>query len=178
VLLGAVLAFGIFDAATLSLIPVYGVQTGLTVSTAAIALSVLVAGNIFFQLPLGWMADRISHRIMLAGCALVTVIMLLILPFVMTTIWMWPVLVIIGSAGFGVYTVSLTSLGERFRGEELVTGSAAFAVVWGVGALFGSVSAGWSMSVFGPHGLPVLCAVIYLLLVVGLIVRGGYAGRR
>ena len=177
-LLAAVLAFGIFDAATLSLIPVYGVQTGLSVSTAALALSVLIAGNIIFQFPLGWLADKVPHRVLLAGCALVTLVMLLVLPFVMQSIWMWPVLVVIGSTGFGVYTVSLTSLGDRFKGQELVNGSAAFAVVWGMGALFGSVSAGWSMSAFGPHGLPVLCAAVYLLLVVGLMVRGKYAGRK
>ena len=176
-LLVAVLAFAVFDAATLSLIPVYGIQTGLSVSTAALALSVLIAGNIFLQLPLGWLADRFPHRIMIGGCALVTVIMLLLLPFAMNTVWMWPLMVIIGSTGFGVYTVSLASLGDRFTGQELVSGSAAFAVVWGIGALLGSVSAGWAMSAFGPHGLPVACAAVYLLLVVGLVVRGQSASR-
>ena len=176
-LLVAVLAFAVFDAATLSLIPVYGVQTGLSVSTAALALSVLIAGNIFLQLPLGWLADRFPHRIMIGGCALVTVIMLLLLPFAMNTIWMWPLMVIIGSTGFGVYTVSLASLGDRFTGQELVSGSAAFAVVLGIGALLGSVSGGWAMSNFGPHGLPVSCAAVYLLLVVGLVVRGRSASR-
>jgi MFS family permease len=176
-LLVAVLAFAAFDAATLSLIPVYGVQNGLSVSTAALALSVLIAGNIFFQLPLGWLADRYPHRLMIGGCALVTVIMLLLLPFAMNTIWMWPLMVIIGSTGFGVYTVSLVSLGDRFKGQELVSGSAAFAVVWGIGALLGSVSGGWAMSNFGPHGLPVSCAVVYLLLVVGLVVRAQPASR-
>jgi len=177
-LLVAVLAFAVFDAATLSLIPVYGIQTGLSVSTAALALSVLIAGNIILQLPLGWLADRFPHRIMIGGCALVTVIMLLILPFAMNTIWMWPLMVIIGSTGFGVYTVSLASLGDRFTGQELVSGSAAFAVVWGIGALLGSVSGGWAMNTFGPHGLPVTCATIYLLLVVGLVVRGRSASRK
>jgi MFS family permease len=177
-LLMAVLAFAIFDASTLSLIPVYGVQTGLDVSTASLALSVLIAGNIFFQLPLGWLADRFPHKFMIGGCALLTVIMLLILPFVMNTIWMWPVMVIVGSNGFGVYTVSLASLGDRFQGQELVSGSSAFAVVWGVGALFGSVSGGWSMSNFGPHGLPGSCAAVYLLLVVGLMARSAYARSR
>jgi MFS family permease len=170
-LLAGVFAFAIFDAATLSLIPVYGVQTGLTVSIAALALSVLIVGNIFFQFPLGWLADNFPHRIVLAGCALVTVITLLILPFVMNTGWMWPVLVIIGSTGFGVYTVSLTSLGDRFDGEELIRGSAALSVAWGVGALLGPTSGGWAMSSFGPHGLPIFCAIVYLLLLIGLIAR-------
>ena len=80
--------------------------------------------------------------------------MSLLLPLVMSTVWMWPALVLAGATGYGVYTVSLTSLGDRFDGIELVNGSAAFATMWGIGALFGSTAGGWSMAWFGPHGLP------------------------
>jgi MFS family permease len=145
------------------------------VSIAAIALSVLMIGSIVLQFPLGWMADRMPHRRVLAGCAVVTVLMLLLLPFVMNTVWMWPVLIVIGSTGYGVYTVALTSLGERFSGQDLINGSAAFAVIWGMGALFGSISGGWAMSGFGPHGLPIFIAAVYLLLAIGLGLRGRYA---
>ena len=173
-LLSAVGAFAIFDAATLSLLPVYGVHTGLSVATSAAALSALIIGNVVLQFPLGWLADKYPHRLVLAGCASATVLGLLLLPAVMGTIWMWPTLVTVGATGYGVYTVSLTSLGDRFSGPELVNGSAAFAVMWGAGALFGSISGGWSMSVLGAHGLPLYLALVYLLLVLGLIVRGRY----
>jgi MFS family permease len=173
-LLMAVGAFAVFDAATLSLLPVYGVQNGLSITTSATALTALIIGNVVLQFPLGWLADKYPHRLVLAGCALATVLGLLLLPMVMATLWMWPTLVLVGATGYGVYTVSLTSLGDRFSGSELVNGSAAFAVMWGTGALFGSVSGGWSMSVFGTHGLPIYLALVYLLLVAGLIVRGRY----
>lgn len=175
-LLVAVLAFAILDAATLSLLPVYGLRTGLDLRLAANALTVLIIGNIVLQFPIGWLADRLPKRGVLGGCAAVTVIFSLVLPGVMATPWMWPVLVVIGASGYGVYTVALASLGDRFDGHELVTGSAAFALMWGVGALVGSVTGGWSMSAFGPHGLPVLMAIVYAILVAGLIVRG--AGTR
>ncbi len=176
-LLIAVGAFAIFDAGTLALLPVYGIQNGLSLSIAATALTALIIGNIVLQFPIGWLADRFPHRLVLAGCAMVTVIGLLVLPSVMATLWMWPVLVVVGATGYGVYTVSLISLGDRFQGQELVNGSAAFAVMWGSGALLGSVSGGWSMNLFGPHGLPVYLALIYALLVIGLIVRGRYLSR-
>ena len=173
-LLTAVGAFAIFDAATLSLLPVYGVHNGLSVATSAAALTALIFGNVVLQFPIGWLADKYPHRLVLAGCASVTVLGLLLLPLVMNSFWMWPTLVLIGATGYGVYTVSLTSLGDRFSGPELVNGAAAFAVMWGAGALFGSVSGGWSMTVFGVHGLPLYLALVYLLLVLGLIVRGRY----
>ncbi len=170
-LLAAVAAFAIFDAATLSLLPVYGIQTGLTITTAATALTALVIGNVFLQFPIGWLADKFPHRFVLAGCALVTTAMLLVLPLVMATVWMWPVLVIAGATGYGVYTVALTSLGDRFEGGELVNGAASFAVMWGIGALFGATAGGWTMAGFGPHGLPVFIGFIYALLAAGLLMR-------
>ena len=171
-LLACVFAFSIFDASTLSLLPVYGIQSGLDITTSALVLTALLIGNTVLQFPVGWMADAFPHRYVLAGCALFASIMLLILPSVMATIWMWPVVVLAGAGGYGVYTVSLTSLGERFDGVELINGSAAFALMWGVGALIGSVSGGLSMEVFGPHGLPYHLVLVYFILSAGLIYRG------
>lgn len=170
-LLAAVGIFAVFDAATLSLFPVYGMQNGLDITTSANILTALILGNVLLQLPIGWLCDKYPHRRILAGCALITAFLLLFVPFTIATPYKWPILVIIGSAGYGVYTVALTSLGDRFQGIELVNGSAAFAIMWGLGALFGSISGGWTMLIFGPDGLPYSLATIYLLLVVGLAWR-------
>lgn len=178
ILLTAVCAFAIFDAATLSFLPVYGLRTGLDVQSATTALTALIVGNVVLQFPIGWLADKFSRPVVLAGCAAMTSVLLLMLPFFMSTMWMWPILVLAGATGYGVYTVSLTSLGDRFEGAELVNGTAAFAVMWGTGALIGSVSGGWAMAGFGPHGLPVLLAMVYGLLVLGLGLRSGYLARR
>ena len=170
-LIAAVGIFSIFDAATLSLFPVYGVQNGLEVATAANLLTALILGNMLLQLPVGWLADRIEHRWVLAGCALTTAVCLLLLPMLIHSPAKWPLLVVAGTAGYGVYTVALVSLGNRFSGIELVNGASAFAVVWGFGALFGSVAGGWTMLGFGPHGLPVGLALVYLLLAAGIARR-------
>jgi len=170
-LLAAVGIFAIFDAATLSLFPVYGIKNGLDFATSANILTALIIGNVVLQFPIGWMCDKYSHRHILAGCALITAVLLLFVPMFIGSPLKWPLLILIGAAGYGVYTVSLTSLGDRFSGMELVNGSAAFAIVWGFGALTGSISGGWTMLVFGAHGLPYSLAVIYLILVIGLIWR-------
>ena len=170
-LLLAVAVFSIFDAAALSLFPVYGIQNGLDVATSANLLTALILGNMLLQLPIGWLADRIEHRWVLAGCAIATTICLLILPALIHSPLKWPLLVIAGTTGYGVYTVSLASLGNRFSGTELVNGASAFALVWGFGALFGSIAGGWVMLGFGPHGLPAGLGLVYLLLGFGLAWR-------
>jgi MFS family permease len=170
-LLAAVCVFSVFDAATLSLFPVYGIRSGLDLATSANILTALILGNMLLQLPIGWLCDRYPHRWVLAGCALITTLTLLALPALMQSPLKWPLLVIMGTTGYGVYTVSLTALGDRFSGIELVNGSASFAIVWGLGAMLGSISGGWAMHGFGGDGLPISLAVIYLLLALGVARR-------
>ncbi|MYB34429.1 MAG: MFS transporter [Gammaproteobacteria bacterium] len=170
-LIACVLVFSLFDAATLSLLPVYGIRYGLDISTSALVLTTMIIGNTVFQFPIGWLVDKFPHRFILTGCAGLTAVLLVLLPFTMTTVLMWPVLVLVGTFGYGVYTVSLAMLGSRFEGAELVNGAAAFASYWGVGALIGAMSGGWSMIHFGPDGLPLHLALAYCLLAVGLCNR-------
>lgn len=171
ILVAAVGCFAILDSAAISLLPVYGIENGLSQSEAAFALTALIVGNIFLQPPIGWLADRIPARTMFTMLAAVTVVVLAALPWVFNTVMFWPALVVAGSAGYGVYTVSLKSLGDRFHGQELIAGSATFSVVWGVGALLGAISGGWSIRVSTVFGLPFLLAGVYFLFLVGNYVR-------
>jgi len=170
-LLAAVGTFAVFDAASLSLFPVYGIRNGLDLTTSANILTALILGNVLLQFPIGWLSDKFPHRLVLAGCALTTAVTLMLLPVFIDSVFKWPLLVLMGTAGYGVYTVSLASLGNRFSGIELVNGSASFAVVWGFGALIGSVSGGWAMLGFGAHGLPISLALVYFLLALGVTHR-------
>lgn len=169
-LLVAVGVFAIFDAATLSLLPIYGLDNGLDVTAASAALSALILGNVMLQFPIGWFADRFSKRLALVGCAGLTTLFALLLPLVMGTAWMWPALVLLGAVGYGVYTVSLAELGDNFHGHELITGSSVFALVWGIGALVGSIAGGWAVEL-AAHGLPLLAALVYFVLTAGLAMR-------
>ena len=167
-LLAAVGIFAVFDAATLSLFPVYGVQNGLDLATAANILTALILGNVLLQFPIGWLCDRFAPRYVMAGCAVITSLTLLVLPALIHSNLKWPLLVLMGTTGYGVYTVSLVSLGNRFRGMELINGSAAFGIIWGFGALLGSISGGLTMLASVSHGLPIGLSLIYLVLAGGI----------
>lgn len=171
ILVAAVGCFAILDSAAISLLPVYGIENSLTQSEAAFALTALIVGNIFLQPPIGWLADRVPARTMFMMLAAITVVVLAALPWVLHTILFWPVLVIAGSAGYGIYTVSLKSLGDRFQGQELIEGSATFSVVWGIGALLGAISGGWSIRVSTVFGLPFFLAGVYLVFLIGNYIR-------
>ena len=177
-LLACVGVFAIFDAATLSLLPVYGIRNGLDLQASAGMLSALVLGNVVLQFPIGWFADRFPKRHVLSGCALITTLFLVLLPFTIHSFWRWPVVIMMGATGYGVYTVALASLGDRFSGTELVNGSASFATMWGGGALVGSMTSGWALLTLNSHGLIVYLAITYFLLGSGMLLRMKYQSAR
>ncbi|HEX6013199.1 MAG TPA: MFS transporter, partial [Geminicoccaceae bacterium] len=160
-LLLAVGSFALFDTAVMALLPLYGLSNGLSASSAATALGVLIVGNVVLQPPIGWLADRLPRRVMLGACAALAGAGGLVLPLLIGTPWRWPFLFLWGAAGFGVYTVVLAELGRRFTGAWLVTGAASFAAVWGVGGIVGPPLAGAAMAAFGPDGLPLLLAACF-----------------
>jgi MFS family permease len=166
-LLLAVGIHAVFDGAMLSFLSVYGVRYGYVVATAALLITALALGNVFFQIPIGLIADRTSKPGTIRVCFGLTVLTMLLLPAAIETPFVWPLVLVAGAAGFGIYTVGLAMLGDRFTGTDLVAGTAAFATVWGGGSLVGAVLCGWTMDGFGPDALPyTLAAVFGIYLVV------------
>ncbi|MGX5847013.1 MFS transporter [Mesorhizobium sp. PL10] len=164
-LLLAVLVSAAVQQSTYALIPVFGAGYSLPEAKLAALVTALSAGNILLQIPLGLMAERFGGRAMIVFCALATAACALSLPMLITTPLVWPVLVVMGAVGYGVYTMALVELGSRFKGTVLVAGNAAFALMWGAGGIVGPPGAGALMQVIGPLGLPVVIAGLDALLV-------------
>ena len=165
-LLIAICVHAMFDGGMLAFLSVYGVRTGMSLEHAALTITALSLGNVFFQIPIGWIADRTSKRKTMTACFFLTALGLALLPFAITTIWVWPLVLVTGAAGFGIYTVGLSELGDRFRGSDLIAGTSAFSTVWGLGALVGSVMCGIAMDLFGPHGFPGILLVFFVAFIV------------
>src|SRR3546814_12679511 len=71
-LLAAVVAvFAFFDAAVMTLIPVYLLRSGFTADIGAAALSAMLVGMILAQYPVGWLLDQFRRATVIAGCSLV-----------------------------------------------------------------------------------------------------------
>ncbi|CAG0950359.1 MAG: MFS transporter [Rhizobiaceae bacterium] len=154
-----------------SLLPVFGAAYGLPEATLAGLITAMSAGNILLQLPLGVMAEKFGARRMIVACALVNSSCALLLPALVTTPLSWPVVLAMGGVGYGVYTMALVELGNRFRGSVLVTGNAAFALMWGAGGIVGPPGSGLAMQAAGPVGMPVLLATLGFGLVSFAVLR-------
>ena len=176
-LVTAVFVFSFMDSGVLALFPVFGTESGLSKDVTSFALGVMIIGNAVLQFFVGWLADRIPKYFVIAACCFTTVVMCAVLPFAMGTLWMWPVLVVLGTAGFSIYTVSLAIFGERFKGSALIAGASAFAAMWGIGGIISPPSVGFAMESYGPNAMPAVMGLAYALLAVFILVRIGQ-GRR
>lgn len=177
-LLAAICVHAILDGGMLSFLPVYGVRMGMSIESAAVTLTALALGNVFFQIPIGWIAGRTSKSRTMIGCFVTVVLCLALLPMVIATIWMWPLIVVLGAGGFGIYTVGLGELGDRFSGADLIAGTSAFASVWGLGALIGSIMSGASMNIWGPDGFPHAMIAVFIAYLLARFLRVVHRRRR
>ncbi len=161
----AVLFFSFFDAVVLSLLPVYASSHGFAVGVAALMVTVVFAGDMLFQLPLGWLADRVERTGLHLACGLVAMAIGIGLPWLLNMPWLlWPLLVLLGAVAGGIYTLALVLIGQRFKGQDLVTANASVGLLWGVGSLVGPLLSGATMDV-APHGLPMALALMAGLFV-------------
>ena len=131
-------------------------------------------GAIFFQYPVGWLADRVHRGWLLVACVFVIAACLTPLPWLLhggTGPWwtgpgllLWSIIVLWGGAMGAVFTVGLTLLGQRFRSVDLVAANAVFSLLFGLGGMVGPLMVGMSMEEFGPHafvGSLIIAVVAY-----------------
>ena len=170
-LLVAVTVSAATQQSTYALLPVFGKAYGLPEATLALLVTALSTGNVLLQIPLGIAAERFGARTMILVCAGVTGAIALSLPATIVTPLVWPLLVTLGAVGYGIYTMSLVELGNRFHGRALVSGNAAFALMWGVGGMIGPPSSGALMQAAGPVGLPLVIGGLCATLIVFAIYR-------
>ena len=172
VLLLAVMVAAALEQGILSLLPIYALGYGLGEASMSGLLTVLIAGNIALQVPLGLAAERLGPRSVLIACAAGTALGCLFLPVVIGTVLQWPLAFVWGALSYGIYTVALVELGERFSGSMLVAGNAAFALMWGAGGMVGPPATGAIMDMIGAQGLPVTFGVLcFGLAAMGLLRR-------
>lgn len=155
----AVMLFAAFESMVLTLLPVYSLRQGFSEDQALLMASVVVVGDALLQLPLGWLADRVSRRLLFTGCGVVLLLSSLAIAPLLHGGLIWPVLVLFGASAGGLFTLALILIGERFRDDELVRANAHVAQLWGLGCLLGPLLTGAASQWLTGHALPLLLAL-------------------
>lgn len=171
VIMAAALFGGAMDLAVINMLPLYGLDAGFDEHDAALMLTVFVAGNVVLQIPLGWLADRLSKRAVLLFCTASSLVGALLLPFTVEAgPLLWVLLFLWGGVLFAVYTVSLGLLGDSFAPAQLAAANTAFVMFYNIGSSSGPIIAGGAMDLWSRNGMVVTIAVAAAILLV-LIAR-------
>lgn len=169
-LMWGIVLFGVIEFGAMGLIANWGIRSGHDETSSVQFIFWLAAGSMALQLPIGWLADRLDRRHLLAVAGAVSVVMPLIAAAVAdsvhgvaTAVFLW------GGVAAGMYTLALVELGARYRGAELAEANGAAVLAYGLGALLAPLALGWAMDAVPPNGLlylAALCAAAYCALAV------------
>ena len=153
---------GLGEQVAFSFLPVYAVGAGVSAQIGALWLSAFVIGNVILQWPIGWMADHLDRRAVLAGCTAASAVLVVLLPMVSAQsptiigiIMLW------GGISFAIYPVGLALLGRHFNGGDIARANTAFSMMYILGGLVGRPLAGAAMDAVGDPGLGWTIAVFY-----------------
>jgi MFS family permease len=167
-LLLAVFAAAAFEQSLLAMLAVYGAAYGSPESRISALIACFILGNAALQIPVGRLAEGIGSNLAMLLCSSLALLGCALLPLLFSSRLIWPMVFVWGAVTFGIYTIALIQLGERFSGQRLIAGNAAFALAWGIGGLVGSPASGLAMQLIGHQGLPVflglLCGVMVIFL--------------
>jgi len=164
------------ETAGLSFVALYAGNQGWNEAAAMRLVTTLMIGAIALQLPIGWLADRMSRPRLVMLLAIASAIGALCWPYVLAFPWLaYATVFVWGGVFVGIYTVMLALVGERFGGAELVGIYAMMGLAWGVGALIGPASVGIGMQLSPVWGLPGVIAAGCALFALFMASRRGSA---
>lgn len=152
-LTGAFIA-GFAETANSSFLAPYAIFSGYALTTSALFLSAFGAGGTFLQLPIGWLADRISYKGAHLFCAALVVSMSLSLFFIESSFTVsFLITFILGGAVGGMNTLAVIQAGKTVPDSHISTAMTAIALMYTLGGVVGPIVTGTIVSSYSPHGL-------------------------
>jgi MFS family permease len=175
----AALVAGLVESADLTLLPLFGLHSGLDERAALLLVAVFMAGNVVLQLPIGLLADRYGRKASLGICAVASCIGPLLLQRCLgTPILLWPLLFVWGGTLYAFYSQGVALLGEEFAVEHLPSANTLFVMVYCLGGVIGPSAGGMAMDLWPIWGLPVLLSAAAFLMLGGLAPNFARGSRR
>ena len=159
----AALTYGAVETGGFAILPLYGLRLGYDAETAAGLVSALALGNVLFQIPFGWLADRMDRRRVLLMAGLGGALGSSLIPLASAS---FPALLVLlflwGGIAGTLYTVGLAHLGATVQGPELAGANAAFVVLYNVGLMLGPPIIGGGMDLLPPQGFAYSLCLLFL----------------
>jgi MFS family permease len=119
-----------------------------------------------FQIPIGFISDKIDRRKVLLVSAIVTLAGTMAMPIASAnTMAFIGLLVVWGGIIAAFYSVGLALVGSHYQGAALAQANASFVMLYSIGRVVGPAVAGAGIDLWNPHGFAVAMALLIAIYV-------------
>jgi MFS family permease len=148
----------------LTFFPLFGMSLGLSESFTLGLLTVIGLGSMVLVMPLSWLADHVDRMGFLAASVLLTMVGLLLMPWLIQI----PNVAVVYAFLFGgvegmIYTLGVILVGQQFRGALLAAATTMFTACWGAGTMLGPLLVGIGMDQFGADKMAFIIFLFFAL---------------
>ena len=154
--------------------PNFAQRIGLDVAGISAFMASVLGGTLVLQWPLGWLSDRVSRSLVIAGAALASAAAAIGLALAVHA--PLPVLLTVGAlfGGFGIpiYSLCLAVANDDLPAGRLLGTARGLLLLNGMGTAAGPLIGGAAMAVVGPAGLFLYAAALLAILAVLAFARG------
>jgi MFS family permease len=151
---------------------IFGTERGMSVSQISIFVAIIYLGGMLFQMPIGWLSDRMDRRyliIILSSIGAFFSILLLIVSYNFM-IYLF-VAFIIGGMSNPLYSLFIAYTNDFLDHDDMAAAAGGLVFINGLGAIIGPVMVGMLMSKFGPDSFFAYLGVILILTTVYALYR-------
>lgn len=153
--LGIVGAFltGVMLGAFYAMGAVYARRSGLSVSTTALFMSVVIMGGVALQWPLGRLSDRIDRRKVIVIGLAGTLAASLAIAMTAGTVALMFLGSLFGGLSFALYPLCVAHTNDHLSGQQRVAASGGLVLLYSLGAAIGPFLGALAMTIVGTAGL-------------------------
>ena len=144
---------------------VYAAQELQGVEQVSVFMACFLLGSLVFQWPVGWLADHINRRVIMAGlCALAILACVLALLVEKGSVTYFATVVLLGGAAMPMYSLNIAYANDRLNPEQIVAASGSMVMIAGVGLATGPIVVSFLMGQFGAWYFFVGIATAFLMI--------------
>ncbi|WP_051340796.1 MFS transporter [Azospirillum halopraeferens] len=153
---------GLVTGALYSLAPAYARQLGYDTADTALFMSAAILGGVLLQWPLGRLSDVFDRRkvLVVLFAALVAVSAAMALAGGIGFAWLLVLVSLFGGITFALYPLCVAHTNDHLDPADMVSASGGLVLGYSIGATAGPFGASIAMTLAGPPGLFLFCAIV------------------
>ncbi len=147
--------FAVLETGHFALLVLWGLAGGAAEQQAGLMVMVLIAGNILFQYPVGWIGDRIGRVRTIVATALAAALGHALMNLGLASGWLiWPILLFTGGAIGSLYSCGLSLLGRTYGRDHIAAANTTYIMTIQIGVAVGPLLGGTAMQLAGAWVMP------------------------